>query len=241
MDALTGISIATAVIDLVGVAAPIMINLAPKLHEGLVGFAERMIELSEKYPTLSEFATMLGKATEIVGDVLYAIGIIAEPSDVIGVKAEQADKGMGEFDSAESYISYLKNEIELDKEKYDNLSNEERAVYSTVGLAIGAEAIKEKIGTTITAESIELISKLAEIGKIVFSGKDIVDLLGGLKTEGIVNLNDVCECVLGKGDSDRLKTGEALAKVFDGIKPGEGESILNDIKDEIRKKDANER
>lgn len=218
----------------VSVAKTILEIVSPKLQESMKGFAERMITLSEKYPSIAEFAQMIDKAADIMGDVLYALGISTDPADVMGAKIAQADKGIEDFDSIEAYIIYLKNEIELDKEKFDALSTEERVAYSITGMAVEAGAIGEKLGAEIPAEAVELVAKVAEIGKIVVEAKEIVLLISKLKDEGIVNINDVCDCFKGTGESDRLKTGEALLKVLDIIRPNEGKDIINELIDEVR-------
>lgn len=218
----------------VSVAKPIIEMVAPKLQEAMKGFAERMLVLSEKYPSIAEFAQMIDKAADVMGDVLYALGINADPADVMGAKIAQADKGIDEFDSIEAYINYLKNEIELDKEKFDSLTTEERVAYSITGLAVEASAIGEKLGVAIPADAVELVARISEIGKLAVEAKEIITLITKIKDEGIVNLNDICDCIKGSGDSDRLKTGESLLKVLDAIHPNEGKNIFNELIDEVR-------
>lgn len=193
-----------------------------------------MLVLAEKYPSIAEFAQMIDKAADIMGDVLYALGITTDPADVLGAKIAQSDKGIDDFDSVEAYITYLKNEIELDKEKFDALSTEQRVAYSITGMAVEASAIGEKLGIEIPADAVELVAKIAEIGKIAVEAKEMISLISKLKDEGVSTLNDVCDCVKGTGDSDRLKTGEALLKVLDTLKPNEGKDIFNEIIDEVR-------
>lgn len=215
-------------------AKPIIETVAPKLQESMKGFAERMLVLAEKYPSIAEFAQMIDKAADIMGDILFALGINADPVDELGAKIAQADKGVDDFESIEAYITYLKNEIELDKEKFEALSEEERVAYTITGMAVEAGAIGEKLGIEIPADVVEIVAKVAEIGKVVVDAKELISLIGNLKDEGIVNLNDVCDCIRGTGDSDRLKTGEVLVKVLDALKPNEGKDVLNEIIDEVR-------
>ena len=110
----------------ISAAKPIIEAVAPKLQESAKGFAERMLVLAEKYPFIEKFATMLDKVSSVMGDILYAMGISAEPAVVLGSKIEKADKGMEDFDSTEEYINYLQKEIEVDKEKLETLSTEEQ-------------------------------------------------------------------------------------------------------------------
>lgn len=222
-------------IEIILSGAKIIIEmLGPKMQETMKGFAERMLALSEKYPSIAEFAQMIDKAADLFGDVLYALGVNADPADVMGAKIEQADKGVKDFDSIEDYITYLKNEVEVDKEKFEALSAEEKATYSIVGLAVEAGAIGEKLGVEIPADAVELIAKVATIGKVALEAKEIISLVSGLKNEGIVNLSDICDCLKGSGDSDRLKTGEALTKVLDIVYPNEGKNVMNELIDEVR-------
>lgn len=218
----------------VSIAKPIIEVVAPRLQESMKVFAERMLELAKKYPSITEFAQMIDKAAEIMGDVLYAIGINSDPADVLGAKIAQADKGINDFDSVEAYIAYLKNEIELDKEKFDALSSEEHVAYSITGMAVEASAVGEKLGIEIPADAVELVARIAEIGKIALEAKEMISLISKLKDEGITNLDDVCDCVKGTGDSDRLKTGETLVKVLDSLKPNEGKNLLDEMIDEVR-------
>lgn len=218
----------------ISAAKPIIETVAPKLQESAKGFAERMLVLAEKYPFIEKLATMLDKVSSVMGDILYAMGISAEPAVVLGSKIEKADKGMEDFDSTEEYINYLQKEIEVDKEKLETLSTEEQVVYTIMGMAVEAGAIGEKLEVEIPADVVEIVAKIAEIGKITIDAKDIISIINKLKEEGITNLGDVCDCIKGEGDSDRLHTGEAFLKAIDAIKPSEGGKILNEIIDEVR-------
>lgn len=218
----------------ISVAKPILESVTPKLQETMKGFAERILELSEKYPSIAEFAQMIEKASDITVDVLYVLGINADSASIMGAKITQADKSIDDFASIDEYISYIKNEIELDKEKFATLSNEERVVYSIIGMSVEVSVIGEKLGVYIPADIVELVAKVAEIGKIVVEAKELVSLISAMRDNGIENLSDICDCIKGEGNSDRLRTSEKLLKVLDGIKPGEGNEILNEIIDEIR-------
>ena len=216
------------------VAKPIVEAVAPKLNESMKCFAEKMLELSEKYPSITEFAKVIDKAADILGDALYVLGIKAEPADVMGVKASQAEKGIDEFDSIEAYIDYLREEIKLDKEKFDSLSTDERIAYSVTGLALEGGAIGEKLGMEIPADIVEMVAKISEIGKLVVETKELLSMALNLKNDGITNLSDISDCIKGTGNSDRLKTGEMLLKELNVLNPNEGAKIFNEIIDEVR-------
>ena len=90
------------------------------------------------------------------------------------------------------------------------------------------------MGVEIPADAVELVAKIAAIGKIAAEAKEIISLVSHIREEGIDNLSDICDCLKGSGDSDRLKTGEALLKVLDIIRPNEGKDIMNELMDEVR-------
>lgn len=232
MDIGSVIKITSTVIS---VAKPILENIAPKLQESMKDFSERLLVLADKYPSLEEYAHMIDKAAEIMGDVLYVLGISADPADELGVKAAQAEKTAAEFDSIEEYIAYLKNDIELDKERMANMSEEERIAYTITGMAIEAGAIGEKLGVEIPAEAVTLVASIAELGKYVIDGAKIVSVMTGLRDDGITNMKDICELIEGNGTSDRMKTGDVLVNVLDKLSPGKGEDTLIDIENEMRK------
>ena len=214
---------------------PIVEIVAPKLQGLMKSFADRMIELSKEYPSIAEFAKMVDTAADIMGDVLHVLGINSDPADVMGAKIVQADKKSDEVDTIQAYIEYLKNEVELDKEKFDALSTEEKVAYGIVGMAVEANAIGEKLGVEISADVVEMAAKIAGIGKIAVEAKEVISVISNLKDEGISNLNDLCDCIKGSGNSDRLKTGKIFLKILDILSPNEGKNIFNEIIDEVRK------
>lgn len=224
-----------AVETVITIAQPIIVKAAPALQRSMKEFAERMLIISEKYPSIAEYAEMIDKAADVFGDVLFVLGIQTDPADVLGLKVSQAQKSAEDFDSAAGYIDYLRNEIELDKEKYENLSAEEKAVYSAVGMSVEAAAAGEKLGVEIPAEVAELIAQVAIAGKLIAGSEELVHIIRELKEAGIINLIDVYECIQGVGDSDRLKTMESLIKILDSLHPDKGNDILMDIIDEIRR------
>ena len=47
-------------------------------------------------------------------------------------------------------------------------------------------------------------------------------------------MNDICDYINGKGESNRIKTGENVLNALDSIHPGEGSAIVNELIDQIR-------
>lgn len=213
------------------VAEPIIKDVAPKVQETMKVVSEGMLKLSESYPSLESFAESLNKVSDIMGDVLNVLNIASDAAAIIGFKVQQSEKNMDEFDSVEAYIKYLNDEIKLDREKFDNLTEEEKVSYTVVGLAVETGAISEKLGVKIPVEAVEMLTKLESI---YVEASKLVDFISKLKDEGIDDFKEVYECINGEGDSDRVKTGNALVSVLDELEEGEGNKVLNEIIDEIR-------
>lgn len=81
-----GISISTIETGL-SIAKPIIEELSAKLQPEMKAFAERLFVLTEKYPSIEKIAEVIDKAADILGDVLYVLGISSDPANVIGAKA----------------------------------------------------------------------------------------------------------------------------------------------------------
>lgn len=206
-------------------------SVAGKVGSAVSGFAKSFIGIVS-HPMIS-----MKEAIEFIADVVHFIavrlGIVTEDDpEILGAKAEQAEKGIEDFDDdVEAYIKYLKEEVELDKEKFENMTPEERMGCKTVGLTLETKAIENKIGgVQITPECLALLVKLHLVGTEI-DPKELLNTIKGIKAAGITNMNDVVDYLEGKGNSDRIHTGEVLKEVI-----GEGaEEKIGEWKESVRK------
>ena len=90
-------------------------------------------------PALSTFATTLVaklpsiietivKVAKVVVDVALAFGLLNPDEDALtlGAKVKQeGTRGRMDGESMEDYFNYLREEVELDKEKLDNMTDEQ--------------------------------------------------------------------------------------------------------------------
>ena len=209
-------------------------GVASTIGTTMSGFAKSAFNIIAKLPipgiNLDNVISIAGK---IVHAVVEFLGIKSEQdSEVLGAKAEQSDKKLEDFDNdVEAYIKYLKEEVELDKERFDKLSPEERLGCKAIGMTLETKAIEEKIGgIDISPECLATLTKI-QLSGIDIDAEKLVSIVQLLKAEGITNLNDVAEYLDGKGQSDRMKTGETLIVAL-----GEGADEKIDIlKDAVRK------
>lgn len=232
MDVLKTIQTVDTVIK---IAKPIIDSVCDKLVPEMKDFADRLYDLSGKYPSLEVWADAINTAADFLGDVLYAIGIAADPADELGLKAEKADKSMSDFESVKDYIEYLHNEIKLDEDELKNLSPIERTAYQAAGMAVEAGALGEKFNTDISADFVLLLSKIKNISDIVVGVADLISILSSLKDSGIERMDDVCDYIEAKGDSDRIRTGEAMRNAFKEHFGDLGAEIIEILKTDTRR------
>lgn len=200
------------------------------------GFAKGLFGIVTKISGIGGFIG-IANTINFIGAVMHAVanllGIKSEENpEVLGAKAAQAEKKIEDFDSdAEAYIQYLREEVELDKEKFDKMTPEEKLGCEVVGISLETKAVEQKLGGIEIPEE-----SLVELGKIYLAGIEIdvekvLNTIKSLKEAGITNMNDVVEYLEERGDSDRFKTGEVLERAI-----GEGaEEKIDQVKDALRK------
>ncbi len=126
-------------------------------------------------------APWLGVVIQIVQVVATLLNIINKDEDIegLGAKAMQSDsKKPEEFNCNIDYIDYLSNEVELNKEKFEQANDVEKVARSAVGASIVVKGIEERKGFEIPAEvwvqmaKINLADKANEIDKILDTFKN---------------------------------------------------------------------
>lgn len=207
---------------------------ASTIGSAISGFAKSAFSIIAKLPIPGlEIINIVSIAAKIIHSVVEFLGIKSEEDpEVLGAKAEQSDKSLEDFDNdVEAYIKYLKEEVKLDKERFDNMTPEERMGCKAIGMSLETKAVEEKIGgIEISPECLATLTKIQTAG-INIDAKELVGIVKILKEQGVTNMNDVVDFLDGKGDSDRIKTGEALSAAL-----GDGStSKILDLQDAVRK------
>ena len=222
-------SIGSAVMEGVG-------KIGEKIGGAISGFAGKVVEVIENIPNL-DFGKIISNIGNIIQGIAQVLGIkVEENPEILGAKVEQGDKKMEDFDNdVERYIQYLREEVKLDKEKLNRMTEEEKLGCKVVGISLETKAIEAKIGDVeISPECLAALAKIDSEG-IHIDAKELVKIINILKSEGITNLNDVVEFLEGKGESDRIKTGDALEKAL-----GEGaQDKIYELQDAVRKYEEN--
>ena len=153
-----------------------------------------------------------------------------EQPEEIGMKAEQADKKPEDFDSIEEYIKYLREEIEIDKEKMEKLSEEEKAAYATVGSAILVQGIEEKYKMQLPAEFwCTVVDKK-------MSNEQVQGLIETFKENGLKDMKDFSDYM----NDQSIESGTPRSKISDTIietikkqNPGMDQEELNVAFDQL--------
>lgn len=193
-----------------------------KLGTGIVNIANKISGLD-----VGSFLSSIGK---VIHGIAQFLGICSDEPEELGAKVQQCEKTVDDFDGdVEAYIKYLKEEVELDKEKFNQMKPEEKMACKAVGLSLEAKAIEKNLdGVEITPESLALLGK-AEMKGVKIDPEELVKVVKSLKSVGITDLNDIVNYFEGKG-SNRMETGKAL----EGILGKGADDKINQWKDAAR-------
>ena len=173
--------------------------------KGLSGVLDKILKILSKITP-----ELIKEVTSLISSVAELLGLKDEDesSEEIGMKSEKADRKPEDFDSREEYISYLRDDVELDKYDREKLSDENlKEKYSAKGLDIEMGAINEKIGVKLGLEDYVMMAK-AGINKV----QDFITIVDTFKEKGVEPLiNEAIERLI------PMKEG---ATVIDTLKEG---------------------
>ena len=115
--------------------------------EGLSEVLDKILKILSKITP-----ELIKEVTNLISSVAELLGLKDEDgsSEELGLKSEIADRKPGDFDSREEYISYLRDDVELDKYDREKLNNENlKEEYTAKGLNIEMGAINEKMDVNL--------------------------------------------------------------------------------------------
>ena len=186
-------------------------------------------------PALSTFATTLVaklpsiietivKVAKVVVDVAQAFGLLKPDEDALtlGAKVKQeGTRGRMDGESMEDYFNYLREEVELDKEKLDNMTDEEKVACQVVGTAMTSEAISEKMGVKLSPEFV------ASMAKMEMSAVQLEAYVKSFCKNGIDSMDYLIRFLNGKlSDSDLVQVYNIVESVEKVIDPTLDENAL---------------
>ena len=183
----------------------------------------------------TKLLNVAGKYLEPISTIIQIVAVLIDvlkPDDnveEIGAKAMQPEsKKPEDFDSNAEYIDYLKNEVTLDKEKFDKANSTEKAARTAVGASIVAKGIEEKKGfdiplsTWVAMAKLNLTDKAQEIDTILETFKD-------------GKLDDFVKYTEGKLEAKKeLEVGDTLVEMYKELEPN---ANIEDIEKKVMNMD----
>ncbi len=202
-----------------------------KVAPAIAGFASKAMGILGNLKIPEGLFKTVSTVSNIVHTLAGIFGIRSEEDpEILGAKVEQSGKKPEDYESTEAYIQELRENVKLDREKFDKLTPEERMGCKMVGTAIETKAISEKLGgMNISEECLGTVAKL-EFGGAKIDPKELVAILQSLKEQGITDLDDVVHYLEGTGSKNMLETGQALASALGE----EADKKISAMKDAVR-------
>jgi hypothetical protein len=187
------------------------------------------------------------KKLEMAINIIQVIGVIVsgiaemlglkpneETPEELGAKAQEAEKKLENFESTEKYIEYLRNEVKLDKEKFENMSAVEKSMCTAVGVSLYSKNIEEKTGITLSPEF------LIKAGQLHMNSKEVKAYMDSFKENGFTNMKYMGDFLTGRLDEKTdLKVESAIAQGFKTINPNISESDIQLKLGDMREKALN--
>lgn len=190
------------------------------IGSSIVGFATNLFS---PFQTLSIAIAIIQVVSAIVSGIAEILGLKPEKEtpEELGAKAKDAEMKLENFESTEKYIEYLRNEVKLDKEKFEKMSAEEKAACTAVGISLYVKNIEEKTGITLSPEF------LIKAGQLEMNAKEVKAYMDSFKGTGLTNMKDMSDYLTGKLDEKTdLKVESAIAEGLKNINPNMSEKDI---------------
>ena len=186
----------------IGGVASFLSTAVSTVGSAIVGVASTLIaklpDLALAKEVVGFIATVISKVAEFLG-----VGPKDENMEELGAKAMQEGiRPKMEEETTQEYLDYLRNEVVLDREKYEKLSDTEKVACSTLGTTLVSKSIEEKTGVELPPEFLLSIAKtkmraeeitkfISEFGKNeIFNMGVLSDYLSNKLTESKVEKVD---------------------------------------------------
>lgn len=195
------------------------------LFSGAGGIAALAASLIIPGVGLPEIIATIDIIVRAVSAIAEALGLKDqnETPEELGMKAEEADKKPEDFDSIEAYIEYLRNDVKIDKEKLERLSDEDKVKYTAIGTAINIKGIEEKYGIEAAGDFWKTVADLE------LSGEETKQYIESFKQGGVTNMKDMTDYLKGDAPESGTKPSVVSDCIMDALKknnPGLSEEDL---------------
>lgn len=185
--------------------------------------------LVTKLPVVLETAAVCVSAISTVVTKVSEMLSIAPPGekpDELGAKAmQEGTRPIGFEETTQEYLDYLRNDVVLDREKFEKMTKEERLNCEVIGDTMLAKSIEEKTGVEMTGEF------LLTIPQANLQYQTVSALIKEFSNAGITSLNDFTRYI--SNDMSEAEAEKVGGAVKEAIRDTSPEMSQEDIQREI--------
>ncbi|EGQ9818813.1 hypothetical protein FV768_23100 [Vibrio parahaemolyticus] len=207
----------SSVSSFVSSACNVISGAVSKIGSGIASVATSITNLGVS------LALKVGEAIKNVG---ISLGIIRaeESMEELGEKAMLSEKTPDDFASISEYIDHLRNDVVIDKEKFDNLSDPDKLARSSIGASITLKGINEKLDTVVSP------SFMATVAALDLEAKEIIGTIKAYKEKNL-NTDDYSLYLKDELSIDEShKHASALVEAYQKLEP---ELTTEQIEDKV--------
>lgn len=152
--------------------------------------AKGAVALVQQLPTIMSGLEIVGNIIKVINMIGQLLGISPEDEkiDEIGAKTiQEGTRPKLPEETAEEYLNYLRNEVQLDREKFDKLSDGDRLACGAIGARMVTDAIEEKTDMVLSSDF------LVSVGKSKMDYTEVKMFMDKFKEEGMISLDCVSQ------------------------------------------------
>ncbi len=169
--------------------------------------------LLTKLPEIVEVALKVSKViSSVVQSVAEIQGLSPHGEDVeeLGFKAmQEGTRAKMEDESMEDYLNYLRNEVSVDKTKFQALSEEDKLKCNVMGTGMLSQSISEKSGLEISGDF------LLDMQKMKMSGEQLSKYIETFSEKGVDSLDELTQYLRGELNDRESAKIEAIIKTVE--------------------------
>ena len=166
--------------------------------------------LLTKLPEIVEVALKVSRViSSVVQSVAEIQGLSPHGEDVeeLGFKAmQEGTRAKMEDESMEDYLNYLRNEVSVDKTKFQALSEEDKLKCNVMGTGMLSQSISEKSDLEISGDF------LLDMHKMKMSGEQLSKYIDAFSERGVDSLDELTQYLRGELNDRESAKIEAIIK-----------------------------
>lgn len=185
--------------------------------------------LINKLPPIIEVAKIvIGTISEVVSKVCGTLNIAPsdENAEELGAKTmQEGTRSKMDGETTQEYLDYLRNEVSLDKEKFDKMTPEEKLACEALGTSMKAKSIEEKTGVELPPEF------LITIAKSKMKYQQVERFINAFSQSGISSMGEFTKYISNDmSESEAAKVGSVIKGAMRELTPEMSDA---DIQSEI--------